>query len=620
MPLILNVDDFEAARYAITRVLRKASFEVSEAGTGAEALERVVTERPDLVLLDVNLPDMSGYEVCRRIKSDPRTARIPVLHMSASSRGSADRVHGLNVGADSYLTEPVEPEVLVATVRAALRAKQAEDAMRAMAEQWQATFDAMAEGVALADAVGRIQRWNRSLERLTGCAPEQLAGRYCYDLWDRGEEPLEKAAFQAMAESRRRQEIDVEHRGRWFHVTLDPVISGGAGEMSGAVYVMGDITGRKRLEEQFREAQKFESIGQLAGGVAHDFNNLLTSILGNASLVLGELDAGHPEREHIEEVMRASNRAADLTRQLLAYAGKGRFVIRRLDISQVIEEMEELLRSAVPRMVDLRFELSSGLPPVEADASQIQQVVMNLVSNAAEAIGEQPGSIRVATWMKESGPVRCAVIEVEDSGSGMDEHTRAHLFDPFFSTRFAGRGLGLSAVSGIVRVHRGSIDVESAPGRGSTFRVLLPAAAAEEAAVRPSVHAPASRTVLVVDDEEMVRRIAKTTLEIRGYPVLLAANGEQAVEIVRDKGGEIAAVLLDLTMPVMPGEEALQHILALYPGMRVIATSGYDQREAARRFGNRIAGFLQKPYTSRQLAEKIRSMLEGEPDSAGTGA
>ncbi|HWQ57062.1 MAG TPA: response regulator [Bryobacteraceae bacterium] len=621
-PLILNVDDHEAGRYAISRVLRGAGFGVTEASSGTEALTQVATKPPDLVLLDVNLPDISGFEVCHRIKSDPQTAHIPVLHISASSIEASHQAHGLNSGADNYLTEPVEPEVLLATIRATLRIREAEDAMRLLAEQWQTTFDAMSDGVALLDREGRIVRWNRALERLTGRVAERLSGEICYHLWEPASEPPDRFAFIRMADSLRREELDVQHRGRWFHVTVDPVLTGPSRELNGAVYVVADVTERKQLEEQFREAQKFESIGQLAGGVAHDFNNLLTSIMGNASLVLSDLAPDHPFREKIEEVMRASNRAADLTRQLLAYSGKGRFILRRLDVSAIISEMEGLLRSSVPKKVLLEIALAKGLPLVEADPAQIQQALFNLVINAAEAIGEAPGTIRVATGIKHvSEPTGDATagdyvwLEVRDTGCGMDEHVRTRLFDPFFTTKFTGRGLGLSAVSGIVRGHRGMIEISSEPAKGTTFRVLMPAVvtAPRPAVVRAHV---GSGTVLVADDEDMVRRMAKATLEIRGYKVLLAVNGQEAVDIIRESGREIGVVLLDMMMPVMAGEEAMEHIVRMYPGMRVIATSGYDEQEAARRFGSRISGFLQKPYTSRQLAEKIKGTMDAAPATA----
>jgi PAS domain S-box-containing protein len=611
-PVILNVDDHDAGRYAVTRILTNARFRVREAATGSEALRIVADESPDLVLLDVNLPDMNGFEVCRRIKDNPATARIPVLHITASSLAGADRARGLEGGAENYLIEPVEPEVLVASVRAALRARRAEEAMRAMAQQWQSTFDSIADGIALLDSQGRIVRWNHSLERLLGKSAAQLRSEFCYNLWD-SRDSADRLAFERAVENLRREEMEKQQGPTWYHVTLDPVLDETTRAFTAAVYIVSDVTDRKRLEEQFRQAQRFESIGQLAGGVAHDFNNLLTSILGNASLVLGSLPPASPDRANLEEVVRASNRAAELTRQLLAYSGKGRFVLKRLDLSLVVQEVRGLVESSIEnKKIQVRLSLDRDLPPVEADPSQMQQLLLNLVSNAAEAIGDESGVVTITTAsFRESGGSSHVSLEVSDTGCGMDEAVRAHIFEPFFTTKFFGRGLGLSAVAGIVRGHKGSVQVESTPGRGSAFRVVLPAIQAEPAplAAPPAPQGPV--TVLVVDDEEMVRRMAKAALEIRGYRVLLAENGLRAVETLRDRAGEIGIVLLDVTMPVMDGREAAEHIARISPGIRIVASSGYDQAEAARRFGRgKIMGFLQKPYTSRQLAEKIKAALE----------
>lgn len=608
--VILNVDDFAAGRYATTRVLKSASFDVREAATGAEALALVIKEHPDLVLLDVNLPDINGFEVCRRIKADPATARIPVLHISASSQDPANRAMGLDSGADQYLIEPVEPEVLVATVKAALRSRRAEDAMRRLAHEWQTTFNAIGDGLALLDERGRLVRWNRRLEQLLGRDSASLAGEYCNRLWPDSERAPREFPFLRATETRRREDMEVRRGGQWFTITVDPIMDEESGELTGAVYIVSDRTLQKDLEEQFRQAQKFESIGQLAAGVAHDFNNLLTSILGNTSLVLGDLPEEHEARERLDEVVRASNRAAELTRQLLAYSGKARFAMKRVDIGSAIHDTEELLRSSLPKKVRLDMSVGSGLPAVEADPSQIQQMLLTLVINSAEAIGDASGTIRVTAGQRDAQ----VWLEVSDTGCGMDEHVRAHLFDPFFTTKFTGRGLGLSAVAGIVRAHHGAIEVESAPGAGATFRIFLPALK-PVAAVEPlpPPRAAARRTVLVVDDEEMVRRMAKTTLEIRGYRVLVAENGQCAVDMVRENAGDIGAVLLDMAMPVMGGEEALGHIVRLAPGIKVIASTGYGPEEASQRFGDHVSDFLQKPYSSRQLTEKIRALL-GKPE------
>jgi PAS domain S-box-containing protein len=602
-PTILNVDDNEMSRYAVTRILEHNHFRVTEAGTGKDALRLAETEQPDLVLLDVNLPDMNGFEVCRRLKATPATARIPVLHITASYVRSGDVARGLEGGAESYLTEPVEPEVLVATIRSVLRARRAEEAAHRMAREWQATFDAIGDGLAVVDSSGRVLHANRNFASLCGAAVDELIGKPVYTLWTCTEE----RPFLRAMESGKREVTEAPHNGRILEITVDPIFDE-TGKPSGAVEIVTDVTENRRLEEQFRESQKFETIGTLAAGVAHDFNNLLTSMLGNASLVLGELPPYSPHRERLEDVVRSSQRAADLTRQLLAYSGKGRHVIQKVVLSDLVERIRSLVEAAIPKKVMLKTALAPGLAAIEADPGQIQQIVLNLVSNAAEAIGEDAGTIEIETGAEDAR----VFLEVRDTGCGMDAETKARMFDPFFTTKFTGRGLGLAAVSGIARTCKASIHVTSAPGRGTTIRISFPAAVAAPAphAAPKALPKAGAGTILVVDDEEMVRRIAMASLKSRGYTVILAENGLEAIRKVKEHP-EIDLVLLDLTMPVMDGAEAMDRIVAAHPGIRVVATTGYDHREAAARFENKqVSAFLQKPYTSRQLAEKIKSVLE----------
>jgi len=602
-PKILNVDDNEGSRYAVTRVLELAGFEVGEAANGEQALRMARDLQPDLVLLDINLPDIKGFEVCRRLKLASETSAIPVMHITASYGRGADQVKGLDAGAEAYLVEPVDPEVLVATIKAVLRASHAEELARVSAREWEITFHSIRDGVALVDAQGRIQQVNDAMARLLGREKSALTGSDCTTLF--GSLPVERQPFLQALRSRRRENQELEAGGRRLHVVVDPIFEGD-GRPAGAVHIVSDVTENRLLEEQFREAQKLETVGTLAAGVAHDFNNLLTSIMGNASLVLGDVQSDHPFHDRLEDIVAASQRAADLTRQLLAYSGKGRHFLQKVELSALLRGMDGLIESAVSRKITLHFRLEPGLPSIEADANQIQQVVMNLVNNATEAIGEATGFIKISTGLDEGGS---PYLEVADDGCGMDSQTRSRIFDPFFSTKFTGRGLGLAAVAGIARGHKASIQVTSAVGEGSAFRVIFPC----EAPVKlPPAAAPAKTekiTILVVDDESMVRRIAQASLEIRGYRVLLATNGLEAIQMV-EAHPEIAVVLLDLTMPVMSGEEAIDLIVTARPGVQVIVSTGYGQREAAARFSRKhVRGFLHKPYTSRQLADKIEALV-----------
>jgi PAS domain S-box-containing protein len=384
---------------------------------------------------------------------------------------------------------------------------------------------------------------------------------------------------------------------------------------------------RERLQQSLLHAQKLESLGVLAGGIAHDFNNLLTGIIGNASLALDTLPPTSPAAERLNDLMLASEKAAELTRQMLAYAGKGRFVVEPLNVSSLVRDISILLGSSISRHVSIELNLRQDVPPVEADAAQIQQIVMNLVINGAEAIGDKPGVVRVSTSARtvdaisaagapQAGvlePCEYVVIEVEDNGSGMDRKTMEQIFDPFFTTKFTGRGLGLAAAQGIVRSHKGAITVQSEPGRGSRFSVFLPASGAAVSApeaAEPAGDLAGSGLILIIDDEEMVRKAAQAALESYGYRVLTAENGQSGVDLFRRFSGQIDLVLLDMTMPVTSGDAALNQIREIQRNVPVLLSSGFDESEAVRKIAKGgWAEFVQKPYTSASLARKVKRAL-----------
>lgn len=367
----------------------------------------------------------------------------------------------------------------------------------------------------------------------------------------------------------------------------------------------------------------------MACGVAHDFNNLLTGILGNASLLAETTqDADRPVAR---EIVLAAERAADLTRQMLAFSGKGHFVIDVVDLNALVLQNLTLLRASLSRSVSVELELNREACLVEADRAQIQQVIMNLLINASEAIGERPGEVAIRTTIAELAgsrfspqmqvvipPGRYAVLEVRDNGSGMASDTVKRIFDPFFTTKFTGRGLGLAAALGIVKGHCGDVEVISTPGLGTTFRIFLPASVRgslaqkgpdSEATLRAS-----GQTVLVVDDELTVRNTATTALEHRGFRVLVATNGAEALEVLRSEPS-ISVVLLDLTMPVMTGEQAIPLIKAMRPSLPIILSSGFGETEISNRFASSgIADFLQKPYSLAGIVSKVMHVLQSRQD------
>jgi two-component system, chemotaxis family, CheB/CheR fusion protein len=507
-----------------------------------------------------------------------------------------------------------------------------EDELKASEERYRRLFETAQDGILILDGeTGKISDVNPFLLELLGCTPAELLGK---ELWQLGlfkDIDLSQKAFQKLhdtgyiryddlpLEAKSGKRLEVEFVSNVYHVNHTKVIQCN----------IRDVTERKRMEEQLRQTQKLESLGIIAGGVAHDFNNLLTPILGNASVVLSELSPSSPHRSKLENVITAGQRAADLTRQLLAYAGRGQFIVAPVHLTDLVRQMSNLVRASLPKNVQLRLDLQENLPCVQADPSQIQQLIMNLIINGAEALGEEQGGTVVVTTEvqqvdeyyiqdafapKEILPGKYICLEVHDTGHGMDEETKAKIFDPFFTTKFVGRGLGLAAVSGIVRAHRGALKVYSTPGKGTTFKVLLPATEEEplkEAGVIPRKDLTGSGLILVVDDEDLVGRTAKTALQRYGYTVLLAEDGRSAVDVFRQIGDRVRLVLLDLNMPVMGGEETLRQLKLIHPDVRVILSSGYNETEAIRLFTDKgPVGFIQKPYTAPQLAEKIRAALE----------
>ncbi len=390
---------------------------------------------------------------------------------------------------------------------------------------------------------------------------------------------------------------------------------------------------RKNLEAQMRQAQKLESLGVLAGGIAHDFNNLLTGILGYASLAANTLRGTTTSAvKHVEEIEKVAQRAAGLTKQMLAYSGKGRFLIMPIDLSASVDELAHLLSISISKKARLHHNFDKNIPLVEADPAQVQQVVMNLITNASEALGDQPGDISIATGVMQctrdyladsfldgSLPAgEYVYVDVTDTGCGMDEATLARIFDPFFTTKFTGRGLGMSAVLGIMKGHRGTIKVDSTPGAGTTIRLLFPALARATERIPEAPLATdvirrdqwsGNGTVLVVDDEATIRGLAAAILAEDGYRVLTAIDGEQAIEIYNRHRGEIDLILLDLTMPIKDGVETLHDLRTAGSEVAVVLSSGYNEQEVTQRVQDSFQAFVQKPYSRDALLACLREVL-----------
>jgi PAS domain S-box-containing protein len=522
--------------------------------------------------------------------------------------------------------------------------KRTQEALRKSEEMVRALVETSRDWIWAIDLDGRHTYCNPAIETILGYRPDELIGKRSLDFMQSDDRRVvEDGLPKWIAEKRGWSNLLVRWRhkdGSWRFLESNSVpILNAAGELVGFRGVDRDTSDRRRAEEehlklerQVQHAQKLESLGVMAGGIAHDFNNLLYVILGSAELALDNLSEVSPARPLIEELETAARRAADLTRQMLAYSGRGQFEVIDLNLSELAEEMAQLIKSSISKNVEMEMNLRTGLPGVRADVAQLQQVVMNLITNAAEAVGEEEsGRVKVSTatmhcsrryLSRSRSPERpdegeFVYIEVVDSGCGMNEEAKEKLFDPFFTTKFTGRGLGMSAVLGIVRGHDGAIMVDSEPEEGTSIRVLIPAL--EESAEstlgkrvdREPTEWSGQGTVLLADDEEGVRRLTKRMLEQLGFDVRIACDGREAVEAFRGHSDEFVAVLLDLSMPHMDGRQAYRELQRENAEVRVILASGYVEQEMEDRFagGGGSVVFIQKPYRLETLREKLRAVL-----------
>ena len=378
--------------------------------------------------------------------------------------------------------------------------------------------------------------------------------------------------------------------------------------------IAADMSERKKFETQVQHAQKLESLAVLTAGIAHDFNNLLTGILGSASLASSMLPEGSPAEEQVARILKAAEKAADLTNQMLAYAGKQDFEVGFVDLNQLVGDVIPLVRTAIAKNTNIHGTWAANLPAIEADPVQLRQVIVALVTNASEALQDGHGEVSIRTGaLKNAHSETRVFVEISDTGRGMDGETCEKIFDPFFTTKFTGRGLGLAAAQGIVRAHRGDIRVRSQLGRGTTVTVFLPATRPRRAVQGDDLQASpsSSRTILVVDDEQSVREVAQAALQQTGFEVLLAGSGHEALDIFVERASDIDAVLLDMSMPRMNGEQTLVKLRRMRPHVKVLLTSGHSEQDVSQIFaGKKASAFIQKPFLPSELIERIEQVVK----------
>lgn len=546
----------------------------------------------------------------------------------------------------------------------AIRNAHSMQALKQSRNEWERTFNAVTDLIMIIDPEYRIVKLNTAMAEMLGLPAEEAVGRTCHRLVQRlaGEADRETGTTPSVCSSGAGTAPDEGTRvcgdcpitelfdsgrittversmpgrsGTRSYEVISTPLKNAAGTVIAGIKIMRDITARKAaeaerlsLEAQLLHTQKLESLGVLAGGIAHDFNNILTAVLGHAELALLRMNPAAPGRENIQEIEASASRAADLARQMLAYSGKGKFTIETLDLNAVVTEMTHMLEVSISKKAVLRYKLQEGLPPVDADATQLRQVIMNLVINASDAIGDRSGTISISTgamdcdraylgeiWLQDNLAEGLYVsLEVADTGCGIDKESVTKIFDPFFTTKFTGRGLGLAAVLGIMRGHRGAIKVYSEAGRGTVFKALFPASAELALSLKQQREQIALHkgggTVLLVDDEETVRAIAREMLEALGFRTRSATHGREAVELFTKYGADIDCVMLDLTMPHLDGEETFRELRRIRPDVKVIMTSGYCEQEVTQRFiGKGLTAFIQKPFKLASLNDTLRKVL-----------
>jgi PAS domain S-box-containing protein len=513
----------------------------------------------------------------------------------------------------------------------------------AAAERLRIAIEAVHFGLWEWDVASGMLTWNDELFEIHGLPREKFAPNYegfLESIHPADRERVEQAVNRALSNPGEEYECEFrilrpDNTERWIH-TRGHVRRDDNGKAIGMLGAAIDITARKEseteramMERKLQDTQKLESLGILAGGIAHDFNNLLTGVLGNASLARMDLPDSSPVQPFLKQIEHSALRAADLCRQMLAYSGKGRFVVQRVNLSHLVEESMTLLQVSVSKDATLKMALTNPLPPVKADATQLRQILMNLVMNASDAIGERTGLIEIRTGVVEADAAYLAsthlspilpagpyvFLEVRDTGAGMDAETQKRIFDPFFTTKFTGRGLGLAAVLGIVRGHQGAMKVSSRPGHGSTFTLLLPKAEGEAENVAFPIFRPSSwrgyGRVLVIDDEETVRRVAMQMLKSMGLECVAATDGRQGVDLFAAHPDAFNVVLLDLTMPKMDGAETFVELRRLQADIPIILMSGYNEQDAVGKLGREdMAGFIQKPIHRDELQEILRRTIQ----------
>jgi len=653
MPKILAIDDKKDNLITISALLKVLipDCEVLTAQSGPEGIEKARAESPDTILLDINMPGMDGYEVCKRLKDNESTKHIPVIMISAIKTESKDLVKGLETGADAFLAKPIDEYLLVAQVNTALRIKKAEDQLRNQKdvleemvrgrtraleeseEKMRAILTASPIGIVL--AINRKINWaNKAFFHMLNHDEDSLIGQDARAIYpdDEEYERAGRALFPSVEESRT-NEIEtrlIRKDGTIIDCYLRACPQDPQDPSKGQLVTVSDISEYKRLEAQLQQAQKMEAIGTLAGGIAHDFNNILGAIIGYAELAKMKAPKESAVVADLNQVIKSGNRAADLVHQILTVSRRHKKERQPMQLKYIVKEVVKMLKATLPSTIEIKDVSGKDMGVINADPAQMHQVIMNLCTNAGHAMQENGGvlevgigDVQVGTEDSGSGYLDLPSgtylrLVVSDTGYGIPRHVIDKIFDPYFTTKDTGEGtgLGLSVAQGIVKAHGGTITVYSEPGKETTFHVYLPLILMEEREEKePEGPLPTgSERILFIDDEHALIEIGSQMLERLGYEVVTRQGSVEALELFRAEPDKFDLVITDMTMPHMTGDKLARELMKIRPDIPVILCTGHSKlvsEAKAKDMG--IRAFVMKPILKRTLAEAVRKALDIGP-------
>jgi PAS domain S-box-containing protein len=635
---VLVVEDDELLNKSIRKLLDREGFTTEGFLSGNKVLERVFESSNDvLLLLDYSLPDLTAKEIVEKVRA--RGLEIPFVIVT----GHGDEqlaVEMMKLGALDYIVKSLQfHEVVPSKVKRACeeiavkrKLAQAEEGLKMAAAEWQKTFDSIADAVFILDSEQRIVRCNRATLLLLGKPVEEVIGMNCCKAIHGVNTPIAGCPVVQMKRSLNRESGEMVLGNRFFSITADPIMDS-ANSLIGAVHVISDITDRKhtqeektKLEEQLRQSQKMEAIGQLAGGVAHDFNNLLGGIMGNAELIQTYAGSDHKFDKYVQRVVQSVTKASDLTRQLLTFARKVRVNFVSVDVHNCIGNVIELLRHTIDKRIILATNFGAGLSKTIGDSNMLENALLNIAINARDAM-PLGGTLSFATEnvvlndvnMPRNAPEltlgEYVRITIRDSGSGMDEKTMLRIFEPFFTTKEVGKGtgLGLAAVYGCVRQHHGHVMVESEIGIGSAFIIYLPVLRVNEQQPGPAVQicVKGKGNILIVDDDAAIGEVTVELLTGIGYTPTYMSSAAEAIAYFKKNHDSMDAVVLDIIMPKMNGLDVFRELKRISPKVKVIIASGYsDEKQDALLMEEGATVFVNKPYTLAELSTALASTIE----------